>query len=711
MAYALELLAPAGAFEQLTAAVQNGADAVYLGGRAFSARRFAGNFENDELQRAFDYCHLRGVHAYVTFNTLLLDRELPSALDYAAFLYEAGADALIVQDLGLTRMLRTQLSEIALHASTQMGIHDENGLTMCAELGFSRAVLARELSLSRVRELCAHSPVPIECFAHGALCTAMSGACLFSSLAGGRSGNRGACAQPCRKPYTAEGAGEVYPLSLEDLCMLFHVGELYGAGVMSIKLEGRMKRPEYVAAMVRAYRMAIDGASENELEQALLDMQRIFSRGCSTGYYYGADVPAGARGILSGEDAPLLKMRETYRGEQRRRNVQAKLTLHAGKPAELALALDDVCAAVQGETVQPAQKPPNQARYISQIGKLGDTPFALEHCALDMPAPAYLPVSALNALRRDAVQVLSDMLFVRREKVMPVLPLLPPPRGNAAPKVLAIVPDVDRARAAYGAGSDEVAIEPRCPDMAHEALEALQGFRAQGKRLFLQLPAADFSGRAQHVWRELMQSGLADGGVAQNAGQVQMIEGIRIAGYLCNATNAQAAAQLFALGFDRVLLSLELTRPQLRDLITLGGVGVYAYGRAQLMQLWHCPYRRAGGCRDCGATEKPHALVDEAGRVFPLDPVTGHPVTGHPVTGRPESGLGGCLTRVRNCEVMDILDVLHELPAPACAALEFVFETEEEVAERVHAARTALFGGSPPRRGSTRGHWARGLDS
>ena len=615
MKHALELLAPAGAWEHMTAAVQNGADAIYLGGKSFSARRFAGNFEEQELQRAFDYCHERGVRAYVTFNTLLLDRELDEALHYAAYLYESGADALIVQDMGLIRMMRHALPDFELHASTQMVMHDENGLALCSRLGLARAVLARELSLERIREL-SGSPVELECFAHGALCTSVSGACLFSSLAGGRSGNRGECAQPCRKPYTVDGIGEGYPLSLADLCMLFHVDELSDAGIRSIKLEGRMKRPEYVAAMTRAYRMAIDGAQEADLRRELGALQRIFSRGAGTGYFYGADAPANARGELYNDEALLDSLRESYRGEHRKQSVLGRLELCVGEKAQLKLILGDTAVSVQGEAVQTANKAPDEQRYIEQVSRLGDTPFEIGGCEIQMPEPAFVPVSALNALRRDAVEALLSVIRLRRTAPDVQMPSLPDYKSAVEAEILAVVPDEERAEAAFQAGADIVALEPRCATGAMDMLLTLQQYRRAGKRLLLQLPAVDISGREKTGWQELFDSELLDGGVAQNAGQALLIRGERVAGYLCNAVNAQAVAQLRELGFDRVLLSLELNKPQLRDLLKLSGTGLYAYGRAQLMQLWHCPYRRDGNCRNCGLA-RGGALHDDSGRVFP----------------------------------------------------------------------------------------------
>ena len=277
----MELLSPAGSRESLAAAVQNGADAVYFGGSILNARRFADNFSGDALVSALDYCHERGVKAYITLNTLVFDRELRAALDFAAELYRYGADAVLVQDLGLAALIRHELPDLTLHASTQMGIHDEGGLTYCEKAGIKRAVLAREVSLDEIRLLSVSSSIELEAFAHGALCMSFSGSCLYSSMAGERSGNRGTCAQPCRKAASVFGAPKQNELCLSpnDICMIEHLDELKSAGICCVKLEGRMKKPEYVAAVTRCYRAALDGASKDELSRMKLELFRFYNRG------------------------------------------------------------------------------------------------------------------------------------------------------------------------------------------------------------------------------------------------------------------------------------------------------------------------------------------------------------------------------------------------------------------------------------------------
>lgn len=292
-----ELLAPAGSFEALLAAVEGGADAVYFGGRAMNARAFAKNFDGEETARAIDYLHLHGRRAYVTLNTLLSTRELEGALEYAAELYRLGVDALIVADLGLMRLLRREIPRLELHASTQASVHSSAGADLLFdELGVSRVVLARELSLENIRSAVDHAKPEIEIFLHGALCVSHSGQCLFSSLVGGRSGNRGACAQPCRLPY-----GGSYPLSLRDLCLAEHIPALIDSGVSSLKIEGRMKSPTYVHGVSRIYRRLLDegrGARQNELAE----LARLFSRGGFTDRYLSGRHDKPMTGIRSEQD-------------------------------------------------------------------------------------------------------------------------------------------------------------------------------------------------------------------------------------------------------------------------------------------------------------------------------------------------------------------------------------------------------------------------
>lgn len=693
----MTLLSPAGSRESLIAAVQNGADAVYLGGSAFNARRFAGNFSEEELLWAVDYCHVRGVAVNVTFNTLLFDKELAAALSYGRFLYEVGVDAAIVQDLGLVRMLRSELPGLVLHASTQMGISDLEGAHVVRDMGLSRVVLAREVPLKAVREICAGAGIEVEVFAHGAMCMSTSGACLFSSMAGERSGNRGTCAQPCRKRMAVgkrPGPSD-YALSLSDLCMLSHVRELADAGVACIKLEGRMKRPEYVAAATRAYRAALDGAEERELVRLQEELFSVFNRGGEkTGYYYGDGGITDCVAKAEPEEELLRELRTTYAADTRKQPVSVAAELLPGEPARLSLSCGGISVKVEGETVQLAEKPQNAERYAAQLQKFGATPFCVESFALTMPENAFLPMGKVNELRRKACDALLARLCVRERAVETLHVPEPVRKSDGSGQIMARVRTVEQAEAAFKAGAQEVLLSP--VDYGDEtAPRALQKYRDKAK-LLLSLPASILS-RAEHARvAALLHSGLFDGAEANNLGQIPMIMHlpVRIAGSTLNALNALSVDQLLSLGVQRVVLSQELTKPQMRDILIKTGGAVTVYGRAEMMQLRHCPVRERQGCQNC--TGIAGTLVDEAGRVFPLSNV------------RQEEG---CLIRVLNCSVTDITDLYGTLPHVDAALLSFYEESPETVAQCVENARRAAAGAAvKPVADATRGHWARAVD-
>ena len=288
----LELLAPAGSPEAVTAAIQAGADAVYLGCGDFNARRNAKNFSLEELASAVSYCHIRGAKVYLTLNTLVTDRELPAAARTAAQAAEIGVDAVLIQDLGILRMLRQAAPGLAVHGSTQLTVHSLDGVRRCAELGMTRVVLSRELSREAISHICLHSPIEIETFVHGALCMCYSGQCYFSSVIGGRSGNRGLCAQPCRLKYGWGRRADGNPLSLKDMSLAGYIQDLKKLGVKCLKIEGRMKRPEYVSVVAGVYARAIKEDREPTAEE-LRDLEAAFSRqGFTDGYYRDEKGPA-----------------------------------------------------------------------------------------------------------------------------------------------------------------------------------------------------------------------------------------------------------------------------------------------------------------------------------------------------------------------------------------------------------------------------------
>ena len=334
----LELLAPAGSMESVTAAVQNGADAVYLGYGDFNARRNAKNFTHEEAAAAVSYCHLRGAKVFLTLNTLLTDRELPGAARVAEEINEMGVDAVIVQDLGVARMLRQVAPDLHLHGSTQMTVHSLDGVKQCADLGMTRAVLSRELSRDQIEYICANAPIEIETFVHGALCMCYSGQCYLSSLIGGRSGNRGLCAQPCRMKYGWGSRADEYPLSLKDMSLASHLGELEQMGVACLKIEGRMKRPEYVAIVTGVYARALREKREPTAEE-MAQLEAAFSRqGFTQGYFLDRKGPE-MFGTRQEEQAPVelyAQARSTYEsGENRKEPVHLYAMIRAGSPARI----------------------------------------------------------------------------------------------------------------------------------------------------------------------------------------------------------------------------------------------------------------------------------------------------------------------------------------------------------------------------------------
>ncbi len=458
----MELLSPAGSREAMRAAVNNGADAIYMGGSVFNARRFAANFSNEDLQEALDYCHARGVKAYVTLNILTLDKEFSEAAKYAAFLCRAGADAVIIQDVGLAAFLRKEIPELPLHASTQMGIHSPEGANAVYAMGMERAVLSREVPLCEIENIRAASPIELEAFAHGALCMSFSGGCLLSSMAGERSGNRGTCAQPCRKLMAIDRAPgkDDYALSLGDLCMIEHLKDMEKAGVSCIKLEGRMKRAEYVAVITRAYRDALDGADKQTIARHKKDMLDMFDRGGGcTGYFYGDNAKTGWIAKSDSSKELIANAARTYEKDTRRQRVKLALHMKPEQPAELTMTCGDVRVTVQGDVVQQAQKEQDPQRYGTQAMKLGDTAFFADSCDIQVDKWAFLPMSSVNALRRSAAEQMEDAMKIRREAKEPQPEKIKNiPAENTA--ITAIVSNKAQAIAAFDGGADEVALEP-----------------------------------------------------------------------------------------------------------------------------------------------------------------------------------------------------------------------------------------------------------
>ena len=626
----MELLAPAGSMEALRAAVCNGADAVYLGADTFNARMNARNFSAADLQEAVVYCHVRGVKVHLTLNTLVLDREMPRAAELIRMAATCGIDAFIVQDLGVVSLCRQLAPDVPVHASTQMSIHSLEGVQEAAALGCSRVVLARELPAEEIAHICKRSPVEIEVFVHGALCMCYSGQCYLSSVIGRRSGNRGQCAQPCRLPY---GYGRFestrYPLSLKDNCLAGELDELRRMGVASIKIEGRMKRPEYVAIVTRAYRTVLNGGKLTPTD--LQELETAFSRqGFTDGYFKGQTGSDMFGRRQEGEDTSELfaSARATYeQGETQRIGVRFYAMIRRGEPARLAVEDPD------GNLCRTYGPVPEQAVYRSltpqdleqQLKKTGGTPYLCTSVRSSLDPDLMLPASAINAMRRDVIAELT----AKRGRAAPahLNAYDEPPRYDGIsgePQLTVAVRTAEQITSRMLSMKPTVLYVPLSELAEHPELRQRVGVETQ---LAAILPRVIWSGELVPVARQLRM--VYDMGVRQVlAGNLGQLHIARAAGFAVrgdfglNIVNSRAMRYLREQGFDSQLLSFELTLPQIRDISKAVPAEVLIYGRLPLMVMENCIIKnRTGTCTCQTGTVR---LVDRVGEEFPIvkDPGT-----------------------------------------------------------------------------------------
>ena len=403
-----ELLAPAGNLEILKGVIESGADAVYVGGSMFGARAYANNFTEEELLEAIDFAHLRGVKVYLTVNTLIKNSEFSKLYDYLLVYYKRGLDAVIVQDIGVVKAIHEYFPSMEIHTSTQMTVTGADGVRFLSQFGVTRVVMAREVSLAEMKRIHEETGMELEAFVHGALCYSYSGQCLFSSILGGRSGNRGRCAQPCRLPYTVEGKKDEYILSLKDMCGIKALDKLHDAGVYSLKIEGRMKQLEYACGVVKYYRSYID--SKKPVSDA--DYERIKALGNRCGftdrYYFdhnGSDMVTYVKpNFVSNAAEPSP--------EKRKLSIEGELVLREGEPGSLTVKRGDVTYKALIEPVSAALKAPlDKKAAIDRINKTGDTDFEFSHIKAQIGENVFVPNGALNRLRRDAISGLCDKLL------------------------------------------------------------------------------------------------------------------------------------------------------------------------------------------------------------------------------------------------------------------------------------------------------------
>ena len=716
----MELLAPAGDRDALIAAVQSGADAVYLGAGRFNARQRADNFEGDGLKWAVDYCHARNVKVHVTLNTLVRQDELEALSDTIRFINQSGADAVIVQDFGVARAVRQMAPALELHASTQMAAHNPQAARFLKAQGFERVVLARECTYEDMAE-CAAAGVDVEVFVHGALCVACSGQCLMSSLVGGRSGNRGLCAQPCRLPWRLRGH-EGYLLSTRDLCAIDDLPRLRELGVKSLKIEGRLKRAEYVAVTVAAYRRALEALYAGETfdsEPEREALRQMFNRGGFTRGYgpglreselmfpqrpnhigievgacgrngeielardveaadalalrrvHGEDVPVKLSG-RAGEhvrcpqaqrgdrlarlvsEAQMRQARESVSGEHRQTAIAARATLKVGQPARLWVSDGVREAAVVGDVIQPATgRPFDPERARAQLEKTGGTAYRMYEIGIDADEDAFVPASALNALRREALQRLdSARIAAQRPERSLSLPELPRDNG-AKPLLYAQSGDPQALKAALDCGADVAVYSP--DDLRPGGLNADR----LPERFALAVPAV-LTGTALTALNDWANQNAAriSETFLSNVGQLGLRWPGRVSGdFMLNAANDLTVQQLQDWGVGMVTPSVELTAAQMAR---MGGrLSPVMWGRLPLMHLRHCPLRAAEGmkglhvdCRHCDSCPsrdrlEGQRLIDRKGAEFPLHRI---------------AMPGGCVVQVLNSVPLMPLKKLDKLP-------------------------------------------------
>lgn len=592
-----EILAPAGSMESLIAGVRSGANAVYLGGKSFNARRNAGNFNDDELKKAVIYCHERGVKVYLTLNIVVSDDEWELAYNSVKNALETGVDAFIIQDIGIAKMIKEHFPDARLHGSTQMSIMTPSGAEYAKELGFSRIVLPREMSLDEIKEIRKSTDLELELFVHGALCMCVSGQCYLSSVIGSRSGNRGLCAQPCRLPFTAKDDKKECALSLKDLSLVEHLNEL--DGVVSLKIEGRMKRPEYVSAAVTAVKNAINNCYSTDDNHKL---KSIFSRSGFTDGYFTGKLGSGMFGTRQKEDVVSAKdvlkdISHSYDNENPLLPIDMQFICKAGKPCLLTATALEKTVEITGDIPETAINKPMTAESLKdRLSKLGGTQFYANHIEIELDDGLILPVSKINELRRLAIEKLNEQEKITvncklLEKIMPVAK-----SGikfaNASFKSAEQIPDKHPFQNVF------IPLDSSLEDFVDN-------------RAGVVLPRGLFGieNEIKQKLEKLKKAGVSKA-LCGNIGSYNLARsmGFQVFGdFGLNIYNSQSANMI-----ENPILSFELTLEQANK-ISAENTGIIAYGKVPLMLTRNCPVKNSIGCYECNKNGK---LIDRKGYEF-----------------------------------------------------------------------------------------------
>ena len=608
----MEILSPVGNFSMLEAAVRSGADAVYLGLKDFSARRNAENFSKEELKSAIEYCHIRGVRVYLTLNILIKEDELQNAFNLAKFAYISGIDGIIIQDLGLAKILSENIPELELHASTQLSVHSPSALIPLKKLGFKQVVLAREMSKTQIAAFCEKAKelgIKVEVFVHGALCMSVSGQCLLSAFLGSRSGNRGLCAGPCRLPFKAEG-GTGYDLSLKDLSLVDYIEELKNMGVSSFKIEGRMKRDEYVAAATAACKAALEGKRDEELLETLKD---VFSRSGFTNGYYTDNLGKDMFGIRTRDDVLSANraypyLHSLYRAERQSVAVDIKAEILKDKPIKLTLTdKDGNTATAMGSIPEIAKtRDINYDDTLKNLSKFGSTPYYAIGGGLKFDEGLFVSAKDLNSLRRNAVEELNKLRAKTDRSCTAEYSLKKDyVNQNNAPEIYARFENIDQI-----------------PDDLEGVkgiilpLENAEKTQFNGE-LIIDIPRGI---KSEEKILEMLKKAKEKGFKKALCPNIALISVIREAGleaiadYSLNITNSESLSLVSSFGLKGAVVSPELSISESKNTSGLKK-GIIAYGNIPLMLFKNCPIRNGRTCAEC---DKKGVLKDRMGIEFPV---------------------------------------------------------------------------------------------
>ena len=672
----IEILAPVGSEENLKAAVLSGANAVYFGLSDFNARRNAQNFTDEQIENAIKYCHSRGVKVHITLNTLIKDGELNKVFDAIRKIAEFGADAVIVQDLSVAKAVREICPELPMHASTQMSVGTLDGLYELKELGFSRAVLPRELSFSEIEYLCKHSPIELEIFIHGALCMCVSGQCLMSAVLGSRSGNRGLCAQPCRLPFKAQN-GTGHDLSLKDLSLITHIRKLSEMGIYSFKIEGRMKRPEYVSACVTACKKAINDEYNFDIEK---DLHDLFSRSGFTDGYFEDKRGQEMFGYREKENVQaatkelLHKYASIYEKEQSRFTVDFTFSGAIGENAVLVASCNGKQVETKNENLceAPINRPIAVERIVDSLKKCGGTQFEAGKVEIIGEVDYSLPISTLNNMRRSALETLEKELSEVCERKL-YSPPIPTEIGSQNERKIycrfdnvgQIPENIDADLVFVPLTTDDEIVKDFC-----YGIELPHGMFGNGEKVEKMLKKSSTDICLCHTLDAVA--------IAKKCGKTV------VASPSMNILNSLSMDVAKSLGIDEVIVSNECTVESFNRLSAPISKGITVYGRIPLMLTRNCPVKNGKSCADCRRNSE---ITDRMGIKFPVKCSFGY-------------------SEILNSRPTYMADRLHEIRE--CDILFFNFTTEST--KEVERILTAYENKEKPTGEFTRGLLYRGVE-